>query len=150
MGTIKNSYYPTGIKKICFLRGYKKTKEIKVTYSCEVWDAPTGGKYCEKCNEGVLPCTEYQCKSLGQACELLNKGTAEEACTWVNPKDVEKAITKETILVTIMHVNNEIGTIQPIEEIGKIFKEIKAQFKAAESAFKVVCAQGGSSKNSGL
>ncbi len=40
----------------------------------------------------------------------------------VNPKDVEKALTKETILVTIMHVNNEIGTIQPIEEIAEICK----------------------------
>ena len=41
----------------------------------------------------------------------------------VNPNDVEKAITPQTILITIMHANNEIGTIQPIEEIGKIAKE---------------------------
>lgn len=41
----------------------------------------------------------------------------------VNPADVEKAITPQTILITIMHANNEIGTIQPIEEIGKIAKE---------------------------
>lgn len=41
----------------------------------------------------------------------------------VNPNDVEKAITPRTILITIMHANNEIGTIQPIEEIGKIAKE---------------------------
>jgi len=40
----------------------------------------------------------------------------------VNPKDVEKAITKQTILVSIMNANNEIGTIQPIAEIGKICK----------------------------
>lgn len=41
----------------------------------------------------------------------------------VNPADVEKAITKDTILVSIMHANNEIGTIEPIEEIGKICKK---------------------------
>ncbi len=41
----------------------------------------------------------------------------------VNPKDVEKAISPRTILITLMHANNEIGTIQPIEEIGKIVKE---------------------------
>ncbi|MCZ7383729.1 MAG: cysteine desulfurase NifS [Candidatus Methanoperedens sp.] len=41
----------------------------------------------------------------------------------VNPKDIEKAITPGTILITIMHANNEIGTIQPIKEIGKIAKE---------------------------
>jgi cysteine desulfurase len=38
----------------------------------------------------------------------------------VDPQDVEKAITDETILVSIMHANNEIGTIEPIGEIGKI------------------------------
>lgn len=42
---------------------------------------------------------------------------------FVNPKDVENAITKDTILVTIIHANNEIGTIEPIEEIGKICRE---------------------------
>jgi len=38
----------------------------------------------------------------------------------VDPKDVEKAITEDTILVSIMHANNEIGTIEPVAEIGKI------------------------------
>ncbi len=46
----------------------------------------------------------------------------------VDPSDVAKAITKETILVSIMHANNEIGTIQRIEEIGKITKEKGALF----------------------
>ncbi len=38
----------------------------------------------------------------------------------VNPKDVDAAIRPDTILVSIMHANNEIGTIQPIAEIGAI------------------------------
>lgn len=38
----------------------------------------------------------------------------------INPKDIEKAIKKDTILVSIIHGNNEIGTIQPIEKIGNI------------------------------
>ncbi|MCZ7355311.1 MAG: cysteine desulfurase NifS [Candidatus Methanoperedens sp.] len=46
----------------------------------------------------------------------------------VEPLDVEKAITTKTILITIMHANNEIGTIQPIEEIGKIAKEKNIPF----------------------
>jgi cysteine desulfurase len=41
----------------------------------------------------------------------------------VSPDDVARAITKETILVSIMHANNEIGTIEPIEEIAKITRE---------------------------
>lgn len=46
----------------------------------------------------------------------------------VNPEDVEKAITKDTILVSIMTANNEIGTIEPIAEIGKICKKHKIYF----------------------
>ena len=41
----------------------------------------------------------------------------------VDPADVAKAITKETVLVSIMHANNEIGSIEPIEEISKITRE---------------------------
>lgn len=41
----------------------------------------------------------------------------------VDPKELERAITKETVLVTIMHANNEIGTLEPIAEIGKITRD---------------------------
>ena len=41
----------------------------------------------------------------------------------VDPADIKKAITDKTILVSIMHANNEIGTIQPIEEISRITRE---------------------------
>src|SRR5207247_4363966 len=46
----------------------------------------------------------------------------------VNPEDVRKAIRKDTILISIMHANNEIGTIQPIDEIGKIAAEADVYF----------------------
>jgi cysteine desulfurase len=46
----------------------------------------------------------------------------------INPSDVADAIRDDTILVTIMHSNNEIGTIQPIEEIGRITQEKKIIF----------------------
>jgi cysteine desulfurase len=46
----------------------------------------------------------------------------------INPSDVADAIRDDTILVTIMHSNNEIGTIQPIEEIGQITQERKVIF----------------------
>ena len=41
----------------------------------------------------------------------------------VSPEDVKKAIRPDTVLITIMAANNEIGTLQPVEEIGKIAKE---------------------------
>jgi len=46
----------------------------------------------------------------------------------VDPQKIEEAITDDTAIVTIMHANNEIGTIQPIEEIGKICSKFNVPF----------------------
>jgi cysteine desulfurase len=46
----------------------------------------------------------------------------------VNPEDVKKSIRKDTVLVSIMHANGEIGTIQPIKEITQITRELKIPF----------------------
>jgi cysteine desulfurase len=46
----------------------------------------------------------------------------------VDPEDVKKAITNKTILISVMHANNEVGTIEPIDEIGKIAKEAGIYF----------------------
>ena len=46
----------------------------------------------------------------------------------VDPQNIANAITDETILVSIMHANNEIGTIQPIKQIGEICKEKNVLF----------------------
>jgi cysteine desulfurase len=46
----------------------------------------------------------------------------------VDPADVEKAITPRTVLISVMHANNETGTIQPIAEIGKIATNHKIPF----------------------
>ena len=43
-------------------------------------------------------------------------------------EDLKEAITDETILITVMHANNEIGTLQPIEEIGKIARDKGIKF----------------------
>jgi cysteine desulfurase len=41
----------------------------------------------------------------------------------VHPEEVKKALRKETILVSVMHANNEVGTVEPIEEIAQVVKE---------------------------
>jgi cysteine desulfurase len=46
----------------------------------------------------------------------------------VDPEEVARAIREDTILVTVMHSNNEIGTLQPIEEIARITREKKIPF----------------------
>jgi cysteine desulfurase len=57
----------------------------------------------------------------------------------VDPKDVRREITEETILITIMHANNEVGTIEPIAEIGEIARERGIFFHtdAAQSCGKI-------------
>ena len=57
----------------------------------------------------------------------------------VDPGSVRQAIRPETVLITIMHANNELGTVQPLEEIGLIAKEHKIYFHtdAVQSAGKI-------------
>lgn len=57
----------------------------------------------------------------------------------VKPEDVENAIRDDTILISIMHANNEIGTIEPIEEIGEIARKHGILFHtdAVQSAGKI-------------
>jgi cysteine desulfurase len=47
---------------------------------------------------------------------------------FIDPDSLRKAIRKDTILISIMHANNEIGTIEPIEELTKIAKEYEIYF----------------------
>ncbi|MEK6917679.1 MAG: cysteine desulfurase family protein [Nanoarchaeota archaeon] len=65
----------------------------------------------------VLNTCKYLEKHVAQVTYL---GVDKEG--FVNPKDAEKAITNKTFLVSIIHGNNEIGTVQNIEDIGKICK----------------------------
>jgi cysteine desulfurase len=57
----------------------------------------------------------------------------------VDPEDVRRAITPRIILISVMHANNEIGTIQPVEEIGAIAREhgIRFHTDAAQSVGKI-------------
>jgi len=57
----------------------------------------------------------------------------------VNPRDVENAVRPDTVLITVMHANNEVGTIQPIEEIASIAhqKNIVLHTDAAQSVGKI-------------
>lgn len=72
--------------------------------------------------------TAMEHPSVFEACRDLEKEGFD--VTYVKPRangvietaDIQQAITNETILVSVMHVNNEIGTVQPIEEIGRMLK----------------------------
>ncbi len=45
-----------------------------VFFDCKPWQAQTGGQHCGECNNREFPCTLYQCRTLGQACELIDEG----------------------------------------------------------------------------
>ncbi|HEV2352040.1 MAG TPA: cysteine desulfurase NifS [Terriglobia bacterium] len=57
----------------------------------------------------------------------------------VDPADVQAAIGPETVLISIMHANNELGTVQPLEEIGRVAREHDVYFHtdAVQSAGKI-------------
>src|SRR2546427_1500694 len=57
----------------------------------------------------------------------------------VDPADVDRAIRPHTVLISVMHANNELGTIQPLEEIGRMARERGITFHsdAVQSAGKI-------------
>lgn len=83
--------------------------------------------YKEKGNHIITCLTEH--RAVLDTCKALEKRGVQvtylpvEKDGRLNPDDVRKAITDKTILISIMTANNEIGTIHPVAEIGKIAKE---------------------------
>jgi cysteine desulfurase len=67
------------------------------------------------------------CKFLGGKGFMITYLPVDE-CGLVDPQDVEKAITDKTILISVMHANNEVGTVEPIREIGKVAREAGVYF----------------------
>lgn len=75
--------------------------------------------------------TQIEHKAVLETCKHLEKlGMATvtylpvDKYGLVNPEEVKKAIRQETVLVSIMYVNNEVGTIEPIKEISQLIKKI--------------------------
>jgi len=89
--------------------------------------------------------TQIEHPAVINPCRFLEKLGAEVTYTgvdkygMVDPEEIEKAITSKTILISVMHANNEVGTIQPIEEISKIAKSHGILFHtdAAQSVGKI-------------
>ena len=84
--------------------------------------------YYEKGNHIITCVTEH--KAILDSCRALERG-GKATVTYlpvdkygmIDPEAVRKAITDKTVLITLMYANNEVGTIHPIAEIGKIAKE---------------------------
>jgi len=89
--------------------------------------------------------TQIEHPAVISPCRFLEKLGAEVSYVGVdqygrvNPEDIKNAIRTKTILITVIHANNEVGTIQPIEEISKIAKQHGIIFHtdAAQSVGKI-------------
>jgi cysteine desulfurase len=84
--------------------------------------------YKDKGNHVITCVTEHKavldsCKALERAGKATVTYLPVDKYGMVDPDDVRRAITDKTVLITIMSANNEIGTIHPIAEIGRIAKE---------------------------
>jgi cysteine desulfurase len=84
--------------------------------------------YKDKGNHVITALTEH--KAVLDTCKALErKGLAQvtylpvDTYGMVDPEAVRRAITDKTVLVSVMHANNEIGTISPIGDIGKVCRE---------------------------
>jgi cysteine desulfurase len=118
-------------ERIAKLIGAKDGKEIVITSGATESDnlalKGVAEFYKDKGNHIITTVTEHKaildtCKRLEkQGCEVTYLGVGKDGR--VDPDDVRKAITDKTILVSVMLANNEIGTVQPLEEIGKITRE---------------------------
>lgn len=87
----------------------------------------TANKYADRGKHIITSAVEHH--AVLHTCEYLEKNGFKVTVLPVDEhgiiriEDLLEAVTKETILITIMHANNEVGSIQPIEEIGNIARE---------------------------
>ena len=100
------------------------TEQGTVVYYCNQWQPITGGKNCKLCNNKEVPCSEYQCKSLGQACNFVqsdpeNKG--ESFCYWENPDDIDAPIIKpNSDVLTVGYTYSDPEAVSPPDKGVKI------------------------------
>lgn len=130
---LANPFVAIGIGAIVaaswYLWGYKEKTAETIMFTCYAWDAQTGGSDCEKCNQqGEIPCTEYQCRSLGQACELVNKGTEEQKCVW-NKGDGKSPVieTRDESLLNLVDY-----TYVPDTALSPPLKGVKVKYKQSD------------------
>jgi hypothetical protein len=93
---------------------YLNANETTINYEveCKPWQPPTGGTDCELCNNGDTPCSEYKCKSLGAACDLVNQGTDNETCISLNVNDVNSPLISPNEELLSTDYTLTIGTLE--------------------------------------
>jgi cysteine desulfurase len=93
-----------------------------------------GAAYAHERKGNHVITTSIEHHAVLETCKFLERSGFKITCLpvdkygLVDPDDVKKAITNKTILISVMHANNEVGTIEPVEEIGRIAREAGIYF----------------------
>jgi cysteine desulfurase len=93
-----------------------------------------GVAYANERKGNHIVTTSIEHHAVMEVCNFLERRGFRISCLpvdrygLVDPQDVKKAITAKTILISVMHANNEVGTIEPMEEIGEIAREAGVYF----------------------
>jgi hypothetical protein len=72
--------------------GVGDTETADIKFTCLPWQPPRGGEKCGECGKNGLPCSTYQCQSLGLTCQFINEGTLQEECINIAPDDATAPI----------------------------------------------------------
>lgn len=113
-------------------------KLINAEYSDEIIFTSCGTESDNIAIKGVLPAnhgrhiitTQIEHHAILYTCQYLEKKgykvdyLSTDSAGKVNLQEIKNIITDETVIISIMHANNEIGTIEPIAEIGQMLREI--------------------------
>ena len=113
-----------GPEEICFTSGGTEADNLAVL----------GAAACRSAGGGHIVTSAMEHPAVLNACRSLERRGFRLTCLpadsagRVHPEDLEKAIEKNTVLISIMHGNNEIGTIQPVSMLGAIAKTHRTPF----------------------
>jgi cysteine desulfurase len=132
--------------KIAVLLGCHEDEVIFTSGGTEANNLALKGVYFARRDSGDhIITTRVEHPAIIEPCRFLGRLGARITCLpvdsfgCVDPDDLNRAITPRTILISIMHANNEVGTIQPIEECARIAREhgVLLHTDAAQSVGKI-------------
>ena len=123
-------------EKVCKAIGAEYTDEIYFTSGGTESDnlAIKGIAHARKNRGRLIITTQIEHKAILNSCKQLEKEGSEvtylkvDADGLINLSELENSIREDTILISVMFANNEIGTIEPISDIGKIAKKYNIPF----------------------
>lgn len=80
------------ITSVYMIFSYKKYSQEVFTYSVGLWQPKTKGENCLQCNNLPFGCSQYQCKTYGAGCILINPDSKDQMCIWNNSNDMNPPI----------------------------------------------------------